>query len=109
MSKAPEMLGKIAREVPYVNRSDAMPLTPEQIDILEKLGPSNVRNRLEYARVAGTSVLPGLRSHDDVEEWLSQKDRQASKLQADTLRYAKAAFWGTVVTIGVTVVVAILK
>ena len=46
------------------------------------------------------SAVPGISSPDpsriDVEEWLAEKDREASKLQVDTLWYAKAAFGGTI-------------
>jgi hypothetical protein len=78
-----------------------MPLTPAQIDILNKLDAPNVRQRLQYAGAGSGSIVPGISSPDplriDVEEWLALKDREASKLQSDTLWYAKAAFWGTVV------------
>jgi hypothetical protein len=70
---------------------EVMPLTAEQLDMLDKLGPSNVRERLQYARAGGTSVLPGPVPHSDVEDWLAKKDREASKLQTDTLWWAKAA------------------
>jgi hypothetical protein len=77
-----------------------MPLTPAQLAILNKLGASNVRPRLQYAGAGCGSAVPGISSPDpsriDVEEWLAEKDREASKLQADTLWYAKAAFWATI-------------
>jgi hypothetical protein len=77
-----------------------MPLTPAQVDMLNKLGAPNVRRRLQYAGAGSGSLVPGLSSPDpsriDIEEWLAQRDREASKLQTDTLWYAKAAFWGTI-------------
>jgi hypothetical protein len=77
-----------------------MPLTPSQLVILNKLGAANVRPRLQYAGAGSGSAVPGISNPDpsriDVEEWLAEKDREASKLQADTLWYAKAAFWGTI-------------
>ncbi|SHN87173.1 hypothetical protein SAMN05444170_7043 [Bradyrhizobium erythrophlei] len=74
--------------------------------MLDKLGPSNVRERLQYARVGGTSVLPEV-SHSDVEGWLAKKDSEASKLQADTLWWAKAAALIGLVGIIVAVLVAV--
>jgi hypothetical protein len=89
-----------------------MPLTPAQLAILNKLGASNVRPRLQYAGAGSGSAVPGISSPDpsriDVEEWLAEKDREASKLQTDTLWYAKAAFWGTI-SVGVAgIIVTIL-
>jgi hypothetical protein len=71
-------------------------LSPErQRALLRTFG--NACNML--ARVAGR-LCPAYSSPDpsriDVEEWLAQRDREASKLQTDTLWYAKAAFWGTI-------------
>jgi hypothetical protein len=93
-----------------------MPLSPEQINLLNKMGAPNVRQRMQHAGAGDGSIVQGLgnpwMSRGDVEEWLAEKDREASKLQADTLWWAKAAFWGTVsvgiVGIVVTIVAALL-
>jgi hypothetical protein len=89
----------IVRQFQRPSEDDAeMPLTPAQLAMLNKLGAANVRPRLQYAGAGSGSAVPGISSPDpsriDVEEWLAEKDREASRLQADTLWYAKARFGG---------------
>ena len=71
---------------------------PAQLAILNKLGASNVRPRLQYAGAGSGSAVPGISSPDpsriDVEEWLAEKDRETSKLQADTLGMREGSFLG---------------
>ena len=73
-----------------------LPLTPPQLAELETLGPYIVRLRLQVA--AGrdrnaqlTGFRSGVMTRGDVEEWLSQKDREDAERERATRKKARIA------------------
>jgi hypothetical protein len=85
-----------------------MPLSSSDRAELDRLGVDNVRHRLAFSNSGGGAVVPGLgpgfgMTRSDVEEWLAEKSREATKLQLNILWWAKAAFW-----VGVTSILVML-
>ena len=85
-------------------------LTPPQRAELETLGPYIVRLRLQVATVRDrnaqmTGFRSGLMTRGEVEDWLSQKDRDDAELEQATRKWwARIAGWAGVV--GVVVAIA---
>jgi hypothetical protein len=79
---------------------------------LDRLGTDNVTLKLQYAGPGRGSVVPGLLdgmiSRGDVEDWLAERSREATKLQSDTLWWAKAAAWIAGISILVSVLVSLI-
>src|SRR6266480_2474056 len=86
-----------------------MALSEDEKNLLNQRGMEVVRLQMHYAGAGRGSVVPGLGngmiSRGDVEDWLTEQERKATSLQARTLWWAKAAFWGTV-SVGVTGIIA---
>ena len=84
-------------------------LTPPQLAELEKLGPAIVRLRLqvatgEYWKAQMTGFHSGLINRVEVEEWLSQKDREDAEREQATRKTARIAVAGIVGVIAATAV-----
>jgi hypothetical protein len=80
---------------------------------LERLGLDNVKMKLGYAGPGPGAAVIGLgpgfgMTRGDVEEWVAEQTRAATKLQIDTLRWAKAAAWIGVAGIAVSAALAVL-
>jgi hypothetical protein len=78
---------------------------------LDRLGIDNVRLKIAYAGPGPGSVVPGLgpgfgMTRSDVEEWLAEQSRDASRLQLNILWWAKAAAWISLFGIVVAMVIA---
>jgi hypothetical protein len=78
---------------------------------LDRLGIENVKLKLGYAGPGPQSAVPGLgpgldMTRGDIEEWLAEQSRKASKQQDDILWWAKAATWVAVGGIVVATVIA---
>jgi hypothetical protein len=91
-----------------------MPLSQSDRAELERLGVDNVRQRLDFSGPNSGAVIPGLgpgfgMTRSDVEEWLAEKSREATKLQLNILWWAKAAFWVGVTSILVTLTLTALS
>ena len=85
-------------------------LTPPQLAELEALGPYIVRLRLQVATARDrnaqmTGFRSGLMTRGDVEEWLSQKDREDAEREQATLKRARIVDWAGVV--GVIAAIAV--
>jgi hypothetical protein len=75
-----------------------MALSPNDRAELDRLGADNVRHRLSYAGPSKSAVIsvlgPGFgMTRGDVEEWLTEKSQEITKLQLNILWWAKAATW----------------
>ena len=89
-------------------------LTPPQLAELEALGPYIVRLRLQVAEGQGhlaqmKGFRSGLMTRADVEEWLSQKDREDAEQERATFRRrARIAGWVGIVAVIATLAVGFL-
>ena len=84
-------------------------LTPPQLAELEALGPYIIRLRLQVAtgrdrNAQMTGFRSGLMTRGEVEEWLSQKDREDAERERATLKRAKIVDWASVGVIAAIVV-----
>jgi len=71
-------------------------LTPPQLAELETLGAYTVRLRLQVAAEKGrnaqmTGFRSGLMTRADVEDWVSQKDREDAERERATIKQARIA------------------
>jgi hypothetical protein len=78
---------------------------------LDRLRIENVKLKLSHANPGADSPVPGLgpgfgMARGDVEGWLAEQDREATKRQIDTLWWAKAAAWISAAGILVAIVIA---
>ena len=76
-------------------------LTPPQLAELETLGPYIVRLRLQVATVRDrnaqmTGFRSGLMTRGEVEDWVSQKDREDAERERATTKQARIAVAGIV-------------
>ena len=88
-------------------------LTPPQLAELEALGPYIVRLRLQVAtgrdrNAQMTGFRNGLMTRGDVEEWLSQKDREDAEREQATLKRARIVDWAGVVGVIAAIAVGFL-
>jgi hypothetical protein len=90
-----------------------MGLSANQIAELDRLGPENVSLKLSYAGVGSGALVRGFSCEDmtrsDVEDWLANQGRKSAKQQADTLWWAKAATIVAVVSLIVTLIIAVVS
>jgi hypothetical protein len=56
-------LGALPNMIALVGESHAMPLSPNDLAMLERLGTDNVRQRLDHAGPGAGAVIPGLGPH----------------------------------------------
>lgn len=80
-----------------------MPLNAEQRAELEALGPATVRTKFFHSGAGRGAAVAGFAcgnlNRGDVEDWLSEKHAEETKLQNSTLQWAKIAGWAGIVSV----------